>query len=83
MKWKDCRGEEEKGRCRARQEVTSGKLVGCGRRGREAWVWDKPPLPPQERNKTPRKTSDRRGKDESLCGHVEGEMPLGWANGDV
>lgn len=46
-------------------------------------MWDKPPLPPQERNKTLRKTSGLRGEDESLCGHVEGEMPLGCANGDV
>lgn len=27
--------------------------------------------------------SGLEGEDEFICGHVEGEMPLGYLNGDV
>lgn len=63
MKWKDYRGEQEKGRCWTRHEGDKWEACWMWREGEwEAWVWDKPPLPAQERNKTLRKTSGLRGK---------------------
>lgn len=38
---------------------------------------------PQERYETLKKVSHMKGKDEFICGHLEGEMPLEYANGDV
>lgn len=64
--------------------VTSGKLAGCGEGEREVWVWDKlPPTTTTGEIETLKKGSVLRGKDEFICGHVEGKMPLGYLNGDV